>query len=264
MKYVVVRDQRSLLLSVDFLCGVFTVSRSGFYKWNKLQLTPLLPDKEDQQIESNVIRVHFDSKKIYGYRKVHKKLENEGIKVSDKKVYRLMAKNSLKAKTKKAFKPRTTDSNHNNKISPRVYLSVFLDLFSRIIVGWAIDDHMRSELVRESFVMALAKRDVDPGLTIHTDRGVQYTANDFRSLIGNLKFIQSMSRKGNCYDNAFAESFFSQMKKELSKKVFETKLEAKQEIFDFITSWYNTKRIHSSLGYLSPKQFEDNFEAIAS
>jgi putative transposase len=295
MKYVIISDERSKFISVKYLCNVLGVSRAGFYKWFKKQLEPPSPEcEEKKKLESNVIRVHFNSRKIYGYRKVHNELKNEGIKVNDKKVYEVMRKNGLKAKTKKAFRPRTTDSNHNEKISPRVfqiettqaikpneiwagdityiatregwlYLSLFLDLYSRMVVGWAIGDNLRSELVRESFIMALSRRSPGPGLMIHTDRGVQYTANDFRNLIEALSFVQSMSRRGNCYDNAFVESFFSQMKKELSTRIFETKAEAIREIIDFINNWYNTKRIHSSLGYVSPKQFEANFEVrIAS
>ena len=293
MKYAIIHKNRVKPLGVKILCRVLAVSRSGFYEWLRRQEHPNPESPENKQLESNVIRVHFESRKIYGYRKVHKKLEGEGVQISDKKVYRLMAKNGLQAKTKKAFRPKTTNSNHKNLVSPRIfqiettevtkpnqiwagdityiatkegwlYLSIFLDLFSRIVVGWAIQDHLRTELVRESFIMALRNREVGPGLMIHSDRGVQYTAGDFRCLINSLKFIQSMSRKGNCYDNAFVESFFSQMKKELSQKIFDSKKEATQAIIDFIESWYNTERIHSSLGYVSPKDFEANYEALAS
>lgn len=131
-------------------------------------------------------------------------------------------------------------------------------------MGYSITDHLKSDLVRESFVMALGARPITSELIVHTDRGVQYTAKDFRKLVATLKLNQSMSRKGNCYDNAFVESFFSQMKKELEHITFETKAEAKIEILEFINSWYNKKRIHSSIGYLSPMDFEANHEAIAS
>ncbi len=163
MKYAIIREQRSMLLSVELLCGVFLVSRSGFYKWNK-KCSTSKSSADEQNIEANVIRVHFDSRRLYGYRKVQKKLEAEGFHVSDKQVYKIMGKNGLRAKTKKAFKPKTTDSSHSNKISPRVfqiestvatkpneiwvgdityvathegwlYLSIFLDLFSRMVVG---------------------------------------------------------------------------------------------------------------------------------
>lgn len=246
-----------------------------------------------QLLEANVIRVHFENRKIYGYRKVHSILASEGIHVSDKKVYSLMVKSGIRSKTRKAYKPQTTQSNHKNKVSPRIfkieqtlvtkpnevwagdityvatkegwlYLSIFIDLFSRVAVGWAVADHMRAELVRESFVMAIKSRDVGPGLVVHSDQGVQYTAGNYRSVVDIFKFDQSMSRRGNCYDNAFVESFFAQMKKELSKKMFDTKKEAAQEILDYIDSWYNKKRVHSSLGYITPQQFETNFEALAS
>lgn len=293
MKYAIIHESRTSLLSVRLLCGVTSVSRSGFYEWASRQDQPSEKVVATKALESNVIRVHFESRKIYGYRKVHHILKNEGIEVSDKKVYDLMGKNGLKSKTRKAYKPQTTQSNHGNQRSPRIfkietseakkpneiwagdityvatkegwlYLSVFIDLFSRRVVGWAIDDHMRVELVRKSFLMALKNRPVGPGLIVHSDQGVQYTAGDYRSLMKIFKFIQSMSRRGNCYDNAFVESFFSQMKKELSKKIFETKAEAKKEIIDYIESWYNKTRIHSSIGYISPQEFEMNYEAIAS
>jgi putative transposase len=293
MKYAVIHDSRGPFVSVAKLCQVFEVSKSGFYKWKNYRDNPRSVDPTESALEANVIRVHFDSKRNYGVRKVQQQLKNEGIKVSQNKVYKLMTKNNLKAKTKKAFKPKTTDSNHKNKIAPRVfkveennitkpnqiwagdityiptregwlYLSVFIDLYSRLVVGYATADHLRVELVRESFVMALKSRPIEAGLIIHTDRGVQYTATEFRELLGHLALEQSMSRKGNCYDNAFVESFFAQMKKEFDKKIFDTKLEAEKEIFNFINSWYNTKRIHSSLGYISPEKFEKNYEALAS
>ena len=293
MKYTIVDENRSELLSVACLCRAFAVSRSGFYDWSERLTNPSAAATADKKLESNVIRVHFESRKIYGHRKVQEVLATEGTKVGVKKVYALMARNDLKSKTKKAFKPQTTQSNHGNKISPRIfdndrvvpkrpnqiwagdityiatregwlYLSLYIDLFSRMVVGWAIREHMRVELVRESLVMAIKERDVGPGLIIHTDQGVQYTAGNYRSLLDALKFVQSMSRRGNCYDNAYVESFFSQMKKELSKKVFDTKAEAIKEIVDYITQWYNKERIHSSIGYLSPAQFEAEFEALAS
>lgn len=294
MKYVVVDTNRGALLPIELLCKVLSVSRSGFYEWRTRLAKPDDGRKRKQQeMESNVIRVHFESRRIYGYRKVHSVLVNDGTKVSDKKVYDIMTRNNLRSKTRKAYKPRTTDSNHRNKVSPRIfkiesaeptkpnemwagdityvatkegwlYLSIFIDLFSRMVVGWAIADHMRVELVRDSLTMAIKNREVAPGLIVHSDQGVQYTAGDYRSLLEVFRFLQSMSRRGNCYDNAYVESFFSQMKKELSKKVFETKKEAIEEIIDFITNWYNTKRVHSSIGYVSPQDFETQHEALAS
>lgn len=293
MKYAIVAENGVGLLSAERLCRVFQVSRSGFYEWKSRIANVPLKKSNDQRLESNVIRVHFESRRIYGHRKVHEVLATEGTIVGVKKVYSLMVKNGLSSKTKRAFRPQTTKSNHGNKISPRIfdndtvvperpnqiwagdityvatregwlYLSLFIDLFSRLVVGWSIRDNMRVALVRESLVMAIKKRDVGPGLIVHTDQGVQYTAGEYRSLLGALKFIQSMSRRGNCYDNAYVESFFSQMKKELSKKVFDTKQEATNEIVDYISQWYNEERVHSSIGYVSPARFEENFEALAS
>jgi len=294
MKYAVIEVARSKILSAKTLCTLFEVSRSGFIKWKNLQ-KPVTPSANDESstLESLVIRTFLESKKIYGYRKICKKLTASGVKISPKKTYFLMAKNKLKSKTKKPWHPTTTDSTHKNIISPRVfqiestlvskpnqvwagdityiptlegwvYLSVFIDLFSRKAIGWAIDDHLKTEIVKRSFTMALQTRQTEPGLIVHSDRGVQYTSSEYRWLIENLSFLQSMSRTGNCYDNAFVESFFSQLKKELPKKIFISKEEAKNAILDFINNWYNSERIHSSIDYLTPNQFESNYVAQAS
>ena len=203
MKYVVVDTNRGALLPIALLCKVLSVSRSGFYEWRTRLAKPDDSRKRKQQeMEANVIRVHFESRRIYGYRKVHSVLVNDGTEVSDKKVYDIMTKNNLRSKTRKAYKPRTTDSNHRNKVSPRIfkiesaepakpnemwavdityvattegwlYLSIFIDLFSRMVVGWAIAEHMRVELVRDSLTMAIKNREVAPGLIVHSDQGVQ-------------------------------------------------------------------------------------------
>lgn len=294
MKYIVIHKNSSALVPVSKLCQIFNVSTSGFYKWRALLCeVPHPKSSEFNLLESNVVRVFFDSKRIYGVRKVHHQLNHEGIALSSYMVHKIMNKNNLVAKSSKPFKPQTTDSNHGNRVSPRLfkveeseitktnqiwagditylptkqgwlYLSVFLDLFSRRVIGWDTADHLRAELVRNSFVMALKNRPTPAGLIVHTDRGVQYTAVEFRNLLDHLKLNQSMSRKGNCYDNSYVESFFAQLKKELADKVFETRDQARKEIFNFINSWYNTVRIHSSLGYISPVKFEQNYEAFAS
>lgn len=290
MKYVVVQNNRSDVLNVTSLCRALGVSTSGFYKWFKVAR---IRDPIELSLESNVLRVHFESRKIYGVRKVTNQLKNEGIFVDKNKVHKIMKKNNLRAKTVKKFRPSTTDSNHKNKISPRLfqvenanieapnqvwagdityvptsegwlYLSVFIDLYSRLVVGYSMADHLKSDLVRESFVMALGARETSSELIVHTDRGVQYTATEFRTLIKNLELNQSMSRKGNCYDNAYVESFFAQMKKELDQKTFQTKRDAKLAILDFINNWYNNKRIHSALDYISPIDFEVKHLALAS
>ena len=294
MKYVIVSENRTALLSLERLCTAFAVSRSGYYDWVERRTRPAtVAAQKKQALETRIIGIHLESRRIYGYRKVHGVLANEGTHVSAKKVYVVMAKNDLRSKTRKAYRPQTTQSNHKNKISPRIfettktvittvnevwagdityvatlegwlYLSIFIDLFSRVVVGWAIADHMRAELVRESFVMAVKNRETAPGLVVHTDQGVQYTAGDYRSVLDVFRFVQSMSRRGNCYDNAFVESFFSQMKKELSKKIFKTRDEARKEIIDYISSWYNKQRVHSSIGYVAPMEFEAQHEALAS
>ena len=193
----------------------------------------------------------------------------------------------MKAKKSTSFKPRTTDSVHNNVISPRVfkteetratrsnqfwstditylpmggsflYLVVFLDLYSRKIVSWSLSPSLSKDFVLDAFLKATRTRSVPPGLVIHSDRGVQYTCKKFRQILKQLGIVQSMSRKGNCYDNAHCESFFSQLKKEVEFKRLSCYKEVEMAIFEWIDGFYNTQRLHSSLGYQSPINFEKN------
>ena len=198
----------------------------------------------------------------------------------------ILKKQALKSKTRRIFKPCTSQTSYSNKISQRVYklgetklsglnqvwlsditylsvsgggfiyLSLFLDAFSRKIVAWDLSTSLSSQSVLTAFYKALRTRSVSKGLIVHSDRGVQYTSKAFRDKLKELGFIQSMSRKGNCYDNAQCESCFSLLKRELGNKVYLSRKEAKSNIFEWIEAWYNTKRLHSALGYKSPVEFE--------
>jgi len=273
-------------IEICILCRLFKVSKSGYYDW--LDRPDSLREQESEEILSKVIEIHEASKKTYGSPRIHAALKQEGIGCGKNRVAKLMKENGIEAKMKKKFRIKTTDSNHDYPIAPRLfdqemivsepnqvwssdityvktkegwlYLAIFLDVFSRAIVGWSIADHLRTDLILDAFSMAIGRRQVGPYLICHSDRGVQYASHEFRAQLGQHDFIPSMSRKGNCYDNAFAESFFHSLKMELIYlNEFETKEEAKRKIFEYLEVWYNRKRLHSSLGYQSPLQFEQEF-----
>lgn len=216
-------------------------------------------------------------------------LKNQGEACNKKRIHRLMKKENVFGVAKKKFKPQTTDSKHDDPIADRhfkteedqthptksnqvwasdityipteegwVYLAVFLDVFSRKIVGHAMASHMKTTLVSKALSEALLKQGpCRQNVMIHSDRGRQYAAEDFRKQLDVLKFLPSMSRKGNCYDNAYVESFFHSLKVELvHRRKFKTRKEAVTAIFEYIEGWYNPKRLHSSLGYQSPVQYE--------
>lgn len=261
------------------------VSTSAYYAW--LQEADN-PDKTRQreQLEAKV-REHFEvNKKVYGTRRLSEALKAEGIDAGRYKVRGLMARLGLEVRYPKRFKV-TTDSDHNEAISPNklnrqfevnepnkvwttdisyvwthegwLYIAVVIDLFSRQVVGWAIDDHMRTTLCVSALQMAFWRRKPEPGVLHHSDRGSQYASLEYRRHLDIMKMEQSMSRKGNCWDNAPTERFFRSLKHEqLNYEKFRTKAAAKLSIIDYL-AFYNSRRTHSKLGYLSPMDFERNF-----
>lgn len=229
---------------------------------------------------------HLESKGRYGSPRIHSELQDLGEKVSRKRVLRLMNESGITSKVKRKYKI-TTNSDHNHLIGPNLleqnfitsapnriwvsdisyiwtlegwlYLSVVLDLYSRMVVGWHIHDGITKELVITAFLKAYWSRKPGKGLIHHSDRGSQYASKDFQKLLKNVGVLCSMSGKGNCYDNAVAESFFNSTKTELglgAGNIFKTKQEAKDAIFEYIEGFYNRKRKHSTLNYCSPMQFE--------
>ena len=216
-------------------------------------------------------------------------LQSEGLVCGENRIARLMRENNIASEAVKKFKITTTDSNHDLPIADRVYetenvnavmapnqvwvgdityiatdegwlfLAVFLDLFTRKVVGFSADDNMRAELIMNALDMALGRQDVKDGEMIaHSDRGSQYASEDYRDKLRLAGIIASMSRKGNCWDNAHCESFFHSLKTELVyRTTFKTRKEAMQAIFEWIETWYNRQRLHSALGYLSPQEYED-------
>ena len=282
MMYSFITEHKPSSLSVKRACSTCSLSRSGYFKHLQSQKQP----KKLLQTQEQVVKAFDLHKRLYGYRKVYAYLLKTDNSFSQDQVRGIFNKQGLKAKTVKAFKPCTTQSKHKATISKRLfkseetvvramnqvwgsditylsvigqsflYLVIFLDFYSRRLVSWEISSSLSGSFVLKAFNRAAETRFVKEGLILHSDRGVQYTSRGFRSRVEELGFVQSMSRKGNCYDNAYCESFFSLLKRELGPKVYESMEEAKEDIFEWIEGWYNTKRLHSALGYRSPVEFE--------
>ena len=270
---------------VAVLCTVLGVSRSGFYAW--LARVPSARSEEDARLRIHVAAIHERSRGTYGSPRVHAELRASGITVSRKRVARLMRELGIASRRKRRYKA-TTDSGHKLPVATNVldrefevdapdvawvtdityvwtsegwlYLAAILDLFSRRVVGFAMSNRIDRALVLEAFRSAVGRRAPTAGLLHHSDRGSQYASADYQDALDNLGVVCSMSRKGNCWDNAVAESFFATLKTELVYLTkFKTREEAKRAIFDFIESFYNHRRRHSTLGYLSPVEYENQF-----
>ena len=284
MKYGFIREQQKTY-PVTVLCRVMELSTSAFYEWLK---NPGDTDRirKREALEGKVRQLFYEYKQIYGYRRLSDALGKVGMKSGYYQVRHLMARLGLKARYPKRFKV-TTNSNHSEAISANtlnlqfdviapnqvwttdityvwtfegwLYVAVIIDLFSRQVVGWAIADHMRTTLCVKALQMAFWRRKPAPGLLHHSDRGSQYASHEYRSLLSVMKMDQSMSRKGNCWDNSPTERFFHSLKHEqLNYEKFKTKEEAKLSIIDYL-AFYNGKRTHSKLGYQSPLEFERVF-----
>ena len=281
MKYAFIKENAGFF-SIDAMCEVFNVSRSGYYGW---QDRPISQRKKDNdELLTKIKQTHSDSRSIYGYRKIYKKLQGDGVICSENRISRIMKQHNIFSKTKRKFKA-TTNSNHKLPISNNIlnreftvakpnthwvgdisyiwtqegwlYLATVIDLYSRAIVGWSLQERMTSRLVEDALLMAINKRRLKTGLLFHSDRGSQYASDSFRKTLKKYKIISSMSRKGNCWDNAVAESFFRTLKTELVYHCnYQTREEASQSVFEYIEVFYNRKRLHSSIGYMSPMQFE--------
>jgi putative transposase len=276
-------DQHRDHWPVRMQCKVLGVSSSGFYAWCKRQ--PSKRAVANQNLLGHIRRIHWDSHQRYGSPRVHAALRAEGQLVSRRRVEKLMRLNDLQAITKRRVRITTTDSRHNLPVAPNVldrnfgalspndkwladityiptdegwlYLATVLDLFSRKIVGWAMRDHMRTELPLAALTMAIQRQRPQPGLIHHSDRGSQYASGDYQAMLADAGMTPSMSRKGNCWDNAPMESFFHTLKTELvHHRNYTTKEEAKRDLFQYIEGFYNRQRIHSAINYLTPEQME--------
>jgi putative transposase len=281
MKFQFIRDHREDF-PVRLMCGVLEVSPSGFYDWLRRPESPRAA--EDRALVAKIQAVHGDSRRTYGSPRVHASLKAEGYRIGRKRVARLMRENDIRARTRRKFRV-TTDSRHDHPVAPNrldrqftveapntvwladisyiptregwLYLAVVLDLYSRQVVGWAMDEEMPQELTLAALDMALKRRRPLPGLMHHSDRGSQYAAAAYQARLAEHGIVGSMSRKGNCWDNAPMESFFHTLKTErVHHRDYQTRDEARRDIFEYIEVFYNRQRRHSTLGYLSPVQFE--------
>jgi transposase InsO family protein len=264
------------------------VSTSGYYAWRKRLTKP--PCVQRRKLADLVKNCYFENRRRYGARRIQKTLGKNGISVGRRKVRRLMIEEGLKAIQAKAFKPKTTDSKGTTaapnllaeikleECAPRkiiigdityirlrggkfCYLAVWQDKVTRRIIGWSLGLEMTAELVISALQKAIQKGLIRAGAIVHSDRGSQYASIAFRELLRRNGFRQSMSGKGNCYDNAQAESFFSRFKAELLEDgVFEDLEQARSEIFSYIEGYYNRVRLHSGLGYKSPLEFEQELQ----
>jgi putative transposase len=268
------------------MCRVLKASRAGFYAW--LKHGPSARAQRDRALQRKIVAIHAESKNRYGAPRVHAKLRAEGERCSRKRAARIMRECQLVGRRRKRFIPKTTDSGHTEPIAENIlarrfdpdeigapnrrwagdityiwtaegwlYLAIVLDLFSRMAIGWSMSHRMKTQFVLDALGMAIDRRGTPHGLLWHSDRGVQYADASTRALAKQHGMACSMSRKGNCWDNAVVESFWSSLKAELfADYTPATREEARRMIFEWIEIWYNRQRLHSTLGYLTPEQFE--------
>ena len=265
------------------MCKALGVSRSGYFSWRNRG--PSRRSCEDAELTELISASSQRSRGTYGSPRIHDDLKDKGLKTSRKRVARLMTEAGISSCHRRKKHIVTTDSNHDQPVNKNIlqqdfsasqanskwvtdityirtnagwlYLAAVMDLYSRKIVGWAMREHMTSELVLRAFDMAINKRHPKENLIHHSDRGSQYASREYRQALEKSQVIQSMSRKGCCYDNAAMESFFHTLKVEcVHRNNFQTRLEATQAIFEYIETFYNRTRKHSTLGNVSPEQFE--------
>ena len=264
------------------MCRLLAVSRSGYYEW--LCCPPSVYAEAIQQLRDKVVSYFAQGRGTYGTRRIKHLLAQEGLVVSRRRIGRVLTQAGLRCKTRRKFKAPTA-AGHAQTVAPNqlnraftvskpdtvyvgditylptgegwLYLAIVLDLYSRAVVGWAMAHHMRVELVNQALAMALGRRHPAAGLLMHTDQGSQYGADRYRQLLARHGIQPSMSRKGNCWDNAVAESFFRTLKTELIYlEDFETHEQAQTGVFEYIAVFYNRQRCHSANGYLAPLAYE--------
>src|SRR4051794_6126816 len=280
MRFRLIEDHREVW-PVRVMCDALSVSPSGFYAWRS---RPEGPRKiANRELLANIRRVQADHRGRHGAPRIHAELRAEGQSVSRKRVERVMRRHGIRAHTPRRYRVCTTDSNHSFPVAANLldrnftaekpdqvwladityiptgegwlYLAVILDLFSRKVVGWAMRDHMRAELTIAALTMAIQRRRPGPGLIHHSDRGSQYAAGDYRKILQGAAITQSMSRKANCWDNAPMESFFGTLKTELVHQGnYPDREAARRDLFAYIEGYYNRRRIHSAIGYITPEQ----------
>ncbi len=281
-------DRRRGMYPVRMMCRLLKVSRSGYYAWRKRPESPR--DKTDRQLTSAIRQIHAESKGTYGSPRIRAELSSQGLDYGRHKVARLMRLAGLKGCPKRRFRV-TTQSDPRHPVADNLikqdfsataadrrwagdityistqqgwlYLAVIMDLYSRRIVGWSMDRWNSRYLVMAALSMALDQRDPQGDLIHHSDRGAQYSSDDFRNELERHGIQCSMSARGNCYDNSVVESFFGLLKRECVNRVrFRTQDEARAAVFEYIECFYNRKRRHGYLGHISPEEFENRTDRL--
>jgi putative transposase len=282
VRFAFVRDHQGEF-PVELLCEVLGVSRSGYYAWRDRPPSPNAARRAG--LVEQIREAHRESRSTYGSPRVYRELEARGVPCCENTVAKLMRAHGIRSKAGRRFVVRTTDSRHGRPVADNLlarefypdkpdtvwaadityvptaegwlYLAAVIDLCSRKVVGWATADHLRAELPLEALRMALTHRRPTGELLHHSDRGVQYASDAYQSLLAEHRIEPSMSRTGNCWDNAVVESFFSTLKRELvHHEGYADREEARRSLFEYIEVFYNRKRRHSTLGYRSPAEFE--------
>jgi transposase InsO family protein len=282
VKFAFIRDHLTAY-PVEVSCQVLEVSRAGYYAWRDRPESPRQARR--QVLAARIAVVHQENRCVYGSPRICRALQAAGEQACENTVAKCMRELGLQARRKRKFVPRTTDSRHDHPVAKNLldrqftaarpnskwvvdityiptdegwlYLAGVMDLCSRKIVGWSMTDHMQWQLVGDALEMALTQRHPPEGLLHHSDRGVQYACDDYRKLLTDAGMDPSMSHKGDCWDNAVMESFWSTLKTELvHHQRYATRAEARSSIFEYIEVFYNRKRLHSALGYQSPEMFE--------
>jgi len=289
MKFVFISAYRKQY-AVERMCRVLEVSRAGYYAWRKRK--PSVRQQANARLLEKIQIIHLGSHKRYGAPRVYAALRREGWKCGHNRIARLMRQHQIQAWQRRAW-VRTTRVDPRRPVAPNLlgrafiaqhpnqkwvsdityiptqqgwlYLAVIMDLFSRKIVGWSMAERMQDDLVQKAIRMALRQRSVAGELLLHSDRGSQYTSAAYQKLLAAKGILVSMSRTGNCYDNAAMESFFSTLKKELVfRQSYTTRSQARQDLFAYIEGFYNLRRLHSALGFLSPVEVELSYHRSLS
>jgi putative transposase len=283
VKFAFIKERLAAEFPVDVCCDVLEVSRSGYYAWSRRPRSARAGRREE--LAAKIRGVHEQNRGVYGSPRVCQVLKSQGERVCENTVADIMKERRIRARRKRSFVPRTTDSAHHRPLADNVlarqfdaprpdrkwavdityiptdegwlYLAGVIDLCSRRVVGWSMADHMRVELVSDALGMAVARRDPGAGLLHHSDRGSQYASDDYQRLLAGRGITCSMSGRGDCWDNAVMESFWATLKTELvHHECYATREQARRSIFEYIEVFYNRQRLHSSLGYVSPETFE--------
>jgi putative transposase len=276
------------MFSVTAMCRVLQVTRSGYYAYRTRPVARRA--SQDEVLAVAILEAFRAGRGHYGAPRVQQQLRNRGIRISKRRSARLLREQGLRA-SKPPRRINTTDSRHDEPIAANLlaqefsasapnqkwagdityipteqgwmYLAVILDLFSRRVIGWAMSDRIDAQLTQAALLMAVVARRPTSSILLHSDRGVQYAAGDYRQMLTDWSLTASMSRRGNCYDNAVSESFFASLKKELvHQAVYASRAEAEAAIFEYIEVFYNRVRLHSTIGYMTPAGYEENWNRI--